>query len=768
MKLFDYQENAAKQLVDHLGIKIDAYMASMARGRTPKTATVHFVSPTGSGKTVTAFATMNELINQYDNLVFVWIAPNTLHIQSQEKFIKYTDEMLSSLNPIDSDNIHSDNTLRPNDILCLNWGSVDKDTNTLIKSGESGKYIDNIIALTKENGGIIIAMIDESHIASQNEKTKANDFLHKLNPVVRVDITATPKSQGENDDIVEVERQAVIEAGVIKKEFIFNDFDEQQIDKEKLTILAYNRLQEIKQAYDIETGGKVNPLMIIQIENDNADEFRKVQFEIENYLEKMGVSKDLIAYYLSEDKSNSDDLAKNDDARQIVFTKTAIATGWDCPRASVLLTFRKSNDDKFKTQVLGRINRMPELKHYGVEILDTAYVFANAEKYIPDNLDNQKVKTRKEKFESRVAIKEECSGDFVLPIFTKEDVIAEFKDTEYDVKDDVEKFIDKFWQQIKDFSTPNITNKIIQKLRVSDITQKMYGNESAEYVLKSKEMEDAFYTLLKSSGFSISQSGKIQAQLFDNSDDLSVFDGNVLVRILKDKAVSKTGNSTLTYLDVIKMIFNGDNTTFFAESVKSISDTAQQKRFRKLNKDWIFDELTPSYQWSPQEWFICPQSKTTNQTVKNVYQADCLESLNDYERHFVCLLENDDSVQSWYRNGDKGRDFFRIPYKKDNKIREFFPDFIVKYVDGSIGIFDTKSEMTANDGEAKEKAEYLYKYCEKFHLKGGLIKLVPVSGTVKKFIINDKEHYTNYDPNNVQWVDFGKAIDTKRDCDKFA
>ena len=117
--------------------------------------------------------------------------------------------------------------------------------------------------------------------------------------------------------------------------------------------------------------------MIIQIENDNQEEFRKTQYEIELYLEKIGVSKDLVAYYLSDNKFQSQILSSNNCPIEIVFTKTAIATGWDCPRASVLLTFRKSNSDDIKTQVLGRINRMPELKHYGVELLDSAYIYAN-------------------------------------------------------------------------------------------------------------------------------------------------------------------------------------------------------------------------------------------------------------------------------------------------------------------------------------------------------------------------------------------------------
>lgn len=767
MTLFDYQAKASKELVELLGDRIDIYATLEAKGRAPKTARVHFVSPTGSGKTVMSFATMDQLSKMYDNLVFVWIAPNTLHVQSQEKFISYADGLSSNLNPIDSDNIHSDNTLRPNDILCLNWSSVDKDTNSLIKTGESGKYIDNIIALTKQNGSIIVAMIDESHIASQNEKTKAYNFLQSLSPVVRVDISATPKSKSEEDNMVVVDRQEVIDAGVIKKEFIFNDFDQKIIDRDDLTTIAYARLQEIKVAYDHETGGKINPLMIIQIENDDDTEFRKMQYSITDFLKKIGLTDNLIASYLSEDKTNSENLAANNNPVQVVFTKTAIATGWDCPRASVLLTFRKSNDDAFKTQILGRINRMPELKHYGMELLDTAYVFANVDKYIPDNLDTPNVKTRREKAETSVFIKVECSEVFKLPLFTKEDVITKFKNTEYDIKDDVKKIIKAFWGGIKDFSTPHITNSIIKKLVVTDIAEKTYGDDSAEYALKGNEIQDIFYALLKSSGFSVFQSGKIQGQLFDDSDDLSVFDGGTIIEILRGTLIEQTGNQALNYLDMMKIIFNGDHHTQFAESVKKIADIAQKKRFQRVNKEEIFDDGSMSYSWHPAEWFVCPQAKTTHQTNKNIYQSDCIDSLNKDEKAFICLLENDAQVAFWYRNGDRGREFFRIPYKKDNKIREFFPDFIVKYTDGTVGIYDTKSEMTAADGEAKEKAEFLYKYCEKFDFKGGLLKLVLVSGNIKKFLINDREHYTNYDPNDVQWTEFSKPMDFKSKCDKF-
>jgi type III restriction enzyme len=39
---------------------------------------------------------------------------------------------------------------------------------------------------------------------------------------------------------------------------------------------------------------------------------------------------------------------------------TAIALGWDCPRASVLLIYREMRNERFTVQTMGRILRMPE------------------------------------------------------------------------------------------------------------------------------------------------------------------------------------------------------------------------------------------------------------------------------------------------------------------------------------------------------------------------------------------------------------------------
>lgn len=69
--------------------------------------------------------------------------------------------------------------------------------------------MENIILKTKENNSHIIVFIDESHIASSNESSKANAFIETINPSIRVEITATPKKMKDEDEKVIVNRDEV-------------------------------------------------------------------------------------------------------------------------------------------------------------------------------------------------------------------------------------------------------------------------------------------------------------------------------------------------------------------------------------------------------------------------------------------------------------------------------------------------------------------------------------------------------------------------------
>ena len=65
---------------------------------------------------------------------------------------------------------------------------------------------------------------------------------------------------------------------------------------------------------------------------------------IERFLkDKCGISREnhKLALYLSEDKENSENIKRNDSEAEVLIFKQAIALGWDCPPAGLLVFLRE-------------------------------------------------------------------------------------------------------------------------------------------------------------------------------------------------------------------------------------------------------------------------------------------------------------------------------------------------------------------------------------------------------------------------------------------
>lgn len=62
---------------------------------------------------------------------------------------------------------------------------------------------------------------------------------------------------------------------------------------------------------------------------------------------------------------------------EVMLFKQAIAVGWDCPRAAILVLFREWKSIVFSIQTIGRIMRMPEHHHYKNPELNIGYVFTS-------------------------------------------------------------------------------------------------------------------------------------------------------------------------------------------------------------------------------------------------------------------------------------------------------------------------------------------------------------------------------------------------------
>ena len=157
-----------------------------------------FKSPTGSGKTVMASKMLDDLTTQLaeegKQVAVIWIAPNKLHQQSYMSMKNYFSET-RELRPVMYDELdHSvDGYIKPGEVFFINWESINKDKNVLVRDTENSSSIYDIVGRTKEEQHLpLIVVIDEEHLFGSRNAKQSEKVLRHLNPKVEIRISATP------------------------------------------------------------------------------------------------------------------------------------------------------------------------------------------------------------------------------------------------------------------------------------------------------------------------------------------------------------------------------------------------------------------------------------------------------------------------------------------------------------------------------------------------------------------------------------------------
>lgn len=388
MKNLEYQQRAVTELIDKT---IRLLNAGGLRNK------LVFEATTGAGKTVMACQMLAGLMDElhdrgdsrYQDVAFIWFAPRKLHIQSYEK-LKDAFVETRTLRPVLFDEIDRNEGIQPGEILFVNWESVNKESNVMVREGDCSLSLYEITDKTKEEFGLpIVAIIDEEHMFWSKTADKSAAVLDRINPMVEIRISATPKTANPKEKVT-VYRQDVIAAEMIKKEVVLNpeielNFSDGLELNSNLIKAALNKRNQIAKAYKA-VGSNINPLLLIQLPNDTKESMTTddtaIAEQVKQYLDTMHITtgNHRLAIWLASEKENLIDLEKPDNMTEVLLFKEAIALGWDCPRAAVLLIFRKLQSDQFTIQTVGRIMRMPEQKHYPNELLNIGYVFTDIAK----------------------------------------------------------------------------------------------------------------------------------------------------------------------------------------------------------------------------------------------------------------------------------------------------------------------------------------------------------------------------------------------------
>ncbi len=345
-----------------------------------------FKSPTGSGKTLMTanfIHKLNHTPNWKNDKAFIWITFNDdLAMQSKEKFKIYFSTNLE--NDLLTVNDINRGKLKTNDVLFINWQKLVQDNASTRKlklrkpanseeQKESGSYFEDVIDATHKEKREIILIVDESH--KNASTTLANEIIDYINPRIIINVSATPEHEPSVSDVthnragfVEVERTDVVEQGLIKEKIVAQTEEDLLKHKgedsdEVLIDLGIEKREQLKNEYE-QLNKDINPLVLIQLPNDDNEKIEagqktKEQFVL-NYLTSKGVKESEIALWFDGKQKNKEYIEDNNNPVKFMLFKQAAGTGWDCPRASILVMFREIQEPKFRTQTIGRILRMAE------------------------------------------------------------------------------------------------------------------------------------------------------------------------------------------------------------------------------------------------------------------------------------------------------------------------------------------------------------------------------------------------------------------------
>ena len=398
--------------------------------------TIVFRAPTGSGKTVTMLRYILEATEEIDaDLCYLWICigKGELQVQSYKSAKREVgDSLQCSL--LESEFFGSRDVINQNEIVFLNWEKIrtkDKKTNEfkniLMRDNEQYNFPE-VLQNTRDTGRKIVLIIDESHASATSERAmEIRDEIIK--PELTFEMSATPVIS-DYKSIVDVNPVDVINAGMIKKEIIINDGiaeaikneDDEKTSEQLVLETAFRKQEELKIRYEKlfnadEIKNKIVPLTLIQIPNSTYGDEKKEA--VIKFLEEHDITTNngKLAIWLSDEAINkdSDTLLPLDSKVEYLIFKMAIDTGWDCPRAQILIRFRETNSITFEIQTVGRILRMPEGKHYSDEELNRSYVYSNIQSInIKQEVYNPNIiKTLVSKIDERY-IPENKQNDFEL------------------------------------------------------------------------------------------------------------------------------------------------------------------------------------------------------------------------------------------------------------------------------------------------------------------------------------------------------------------
>ncbi|MBL7198265.1 MAG: DEAD/DEAH box helicase family protein [Candidatus Omnitrophica bacterium] len=728
MQLKIYQENAIEELLERTKRLLDY----------EEDKKLVFKAPTGSGKTIMIAEFLKRLAEDREVkqlYAFIWIAPRQLHIQSKEKLETYFEDSRALKCSFFED--LEDREIAEDEILFFNWESINKADNIYIRENERENNLSNILERTWENYKHVILIIDECHHHATREISKK--LIDDIKPKLTIEVSATPVVENP-DDSVTVQLEDVKRDGMIKKAVLLNPgFTNILKDKKIVSKLSQGSEEividtAIRQRKELLEGHKkakasINPLILIQLPDRKTSLEDVIKDKVIRILKdkfRISTENGKLAIWLSGEHINKEDVEKNNSEAEVLIFKQAIALGWDCPRAQILVLFRDWKSLIFSIQTIGRIMRMPEpeLGHYKKQELNYGYVYTNLE---------------------NIEIKEDIARDYIT-IYTSE------RKTGYEPIDLLSCY----------------SKRHREKTRLSPLFIEIFLDEAKKYKLKQKidpkskklslkvisdwKAED----IDKLAGAKIAGDKKLKFSGLDLQRAFEFFIRQHLTPFYpEDRSIGRVKESIYRFFEqelkmkyeevqehIVEVVLSDKNNQHFINVINIAKESYQREVVKREQ------ELESKDDWNIPESLPFGSDDRKENRKKSIMQPFFSDSKWKTERTFIDFLENSRiNVEWWFKNGDRDATFFAVPYD-NGEPKPFYVDFIVKLKDGKIGLFDTKAGFTQR--VAGPKIDGLYKYIQAENKKGKKLFGGIVTNT-------DQRNYTG------RWVYFDRPSKDLKD-----
>ena len=434
MKLTNTQQNAVNELVN----EFDPNNKNI----------VYFKAPTGSGKTFMIANVINDIVKKYfgENLLFVVATLSSAELPQQMKNnledYKYYLDFGTYLNieKVDSPsnsktNNKSDAThsiiAEKNKVLIFGTSSFGKNK-IFTEEGVFDAFIDQI-----ENEEYKLVYIrDEAHYGGETNTAKSkyldlyNDnienekqissakdeaikFEARMQQIAQyvIKMTATPNNKQFKQIVISDKDLEQDNIKLLKPNYCQNEdiksLGVDTLSNKDILEIACNKFKEVKAKYIDKINEPslvgINPAMLIQVRNKHSNEITDSQFDEEiNQIISIVKSKGLTyEIYFGDDKFSNKfqttnirekvdlkSISQNNSDIDVIIFKIGPATGWNIPRACMLVQLRNVSSDTLNVQTIGRIRRNPNpsfpddelIKINPNSISKNYYVYSNYEK----------------------------------------------------------------------------------------------------------------------------------------------------------------------------------------------------------------------------------------------------------------------------------------------------------------------------------------------------------------------------------------------------